>query len=82
MNPMFMLSHLRIHFISSHHPLSCRVRPQGWYAEAKVWADEKCLRAWEATSMADDAEDVASVKHRMLKDLDTKLCALKERLAG
>ena len=47
-----------------------------------MWADEKCLRAWEATSMADDAEDVASVKHRMLKDLDTKLCALKERLAG
>ncbi|CAI5510553.1 unnamed protein product, partial [Closterium sp. Naga37s-1] len=55
---------------------------QSWYAEAKAWADEKSLRAWEATSMADDAEDVAAVKHRMLKELDGKLGALKERLAG
>ncbi|GJP76407.1 hypothetical protein CLOP_g6857 [Closterium sp. NIES-67] len=55
---------------------------QSWYAESKAWADEKSLRAWEATSMADDAEDVAAVKHRMLKELDGKLGALKERLAG
>ena len=56
---------LSFHLIPLHRIPLCVCSPpllspplQGWYAEAKVWADEKCLHAWEATSMADDAEDI------------------------
>ncbi|NBV43241.1 hypothetical protein EBR96_10830 [bacterium] len=57
-------------------------RVQGWYADAKTWADEKSLRALEAMSIADDAEDVATMKHKLLKELDVKLQNLKEKMAG
>jgi len=54
----------------------------GLVSDAKAWADEKSLRALEAMSIADDAEDVATMKHKLLKELDGRLQGLKEKMAG